>query len=49
MTKRLTRTVPPLRGPSSQGLNIRYNIVTIIKSEKTINGRDRQVITKRSR
>jgi len=48
MTKKLTRTIPPLRGPNPQGLNIRYNTVTIIKSEKTLNGRNRQVATKRS-
>jgi hypothetical protein len=42
LTKRLTRTIPPLRGPNPQGLNIKYNTVTTIKSEKTINGRNRQ-------
>ena len=40
--KRLTLTVPPKRGPNPQGLNIKYNTVTTIKSEKTINGRNRQ-------
>ena len=40
--KRLTLTIPPLRGPNPQGLNIKYNTVTTIKSEKTINGRNRQ-------
>jgi hypothetical protein len=40
--KRLTRTIPPLRGPNPQGLNIDYNTVRTIKSEKTINGRNRQ-------
>ena len=49
MTKKLTRTIPPLRGPNPQGLNIRYNTVTTIRSEKTINGRNRQIATKRSR
>jgi hypothetical protein len=39
--KRLTRTIPPLRGPSPQGLNINYNTVRIVKSEK-INGRNRK-------
>jgi len=48
MTKRLTRTIPPLRGPNPQGLNISYNTVRTVKSEKTINGRNRQVATKRS-
>ena len=40
--KRLTRTIPPLRGPNPQGLNIGYNTVTTIISEKTINGRSRK-------
>ena len=48
MNKKLTRTIPPLRGPNPQGLNIRYNTVTIVKSEKITNGRNRQVATKRS-
>ena len=48
MTKKLTTTIPPLRGPNPQGLNIRYNTVTIIRSEKKLNGRNRQVATKRS-
>jgi hypothetical protein len=39
--KRLTLTVPPKRGPNPQGLNISYNTVRTIKSEK-INGRNRQ-------
>ena len=42
MIKKLTRTIPPLRGPNPQGLNIKYKTVTTIKSEKTINGRNRQ-------
>ena len=46
--KRLTLTIPPLRGPNPQGLNIKYNTVTTIKSEKITNGRNRQVATKRS-
>jgi hypothetical protein len=47
--KRLTRTIPPKSGPNPQGLNIDYNTVRTIKSEKTINGRNRQVVTKHSR
>ena len=39
--KRLTLTVPPKRGPNPQGLNINYNTVTPVKSEK-INVRNRQ-------
>jgi len=46
--KKLTTTIPPLRGPNPQGLNINYNTVRTVKSEKTINGRNRQVATKRS-
>ena len=45
-TKRLTTTVPPKRGPNSQGLNIPTKQVTTIISEK-INGRNRQVFTQR--
>jgi hypothetical protein len=35
--KRLTLTVPPKRGPNPQGLNISYNTVRTVKSEKTTN------------
>jgi hypothetical protein len=47
-SKRLTLTVPPKRGPNPQGLNINYNTVRTVKSEKITNGRNRQVATKRS-
>jgi hypothetical protein len=40
--KRLTRTIPPKSGPTPQGLNIGYNTVRTIKSENTLNGRDRK-------
>jgi hypothetical protein len=46
-TKRLTLTVPPKSGPNPQGLNINYNTVKTVRTEK-INGRNRQVVTKRS-
>lgn len=46
--KRLTLTIPPLRGPNPQGLNIGYNTVKTTNPEKKINGRNRQVTTKRS-
>ena len=46
--KKLTTTIPPLRGPNPQGLNINYNTVRTVKSEKITNGRNRQVATKRS-
>jgi hypothetical protein len=39
---------PPKKGPTSQGLNIKYNTVKTIGSEK-INGRNRQGITKYKR
>ena len=42
LNKRLTLTVPPKRGPNPQGLNIKYNTVTTINSEKIINGRSRK-------
>ena len=45
-TKKLTTTVPPKRGPNSQGLNIPSKQVTTIISEK-INGRNRQSFTQR--
>ena len=46
LTKKLTTTVPPKRGPNPQGLNIPLKKVTTTISEKT-NGRNRQVFTKR--
>lgn len=46
--KKLTTTIPPKSGPNPQGLNITYNTVTIIKSEKITHGRNRQVTTKPS-
>jgi len=45
MTK-LTKTIPPKKGPEPQGLLIDYNTVKPVKLEK-INGRHRQVSTKR--
>ena len=46
LTKRLTTTEPPKRGPNPQGLNIPTKQGKKITSEKT-NGRNRQVFTKR--
>ena len=43
---KLTKTIPPKKGPQPQGLNINYNTVKTIHSEK-INGRHRQIITQR--
>jgi len=36
--------IPPKSGPQPQGLNIQYNTVKTIPSEK-INGRNRQIVT----
>ena len=45
---KLTTTVPPKRGPQSQGLNIQYNTVKTVKAEK-INGKQhRQGVTQRT-
>ena len=46
--KRLTLTIPPLRGPDPQGLNVPFKQVkSVLKSEK-INGRqNRQGSTER--
>ena len=44
--KKLTRTVPPKRGPNPQGLNIKKNTVKTVKLEK-LNGRNRQSSSKR--
>ena len=46
LTKKLTTTVPPKRGPNPQGLNIPTKQVKTIISEK-INGRNRQSFTER--
>ena len=46
LTRKLTTTVPPKRGPNPQGLNIPTKQVKTIISEK-INGRNRQIFTKR--
>lgn len=43
-----TDLLPPKSGPQSQGLNINYNTVKVIKLEK-INGRDRQESSKQNR
>ena len=46
-TRKLTTTVPPKRGPNSQGLNIpTKQVKNVIISEK-INGRNRQIFTER--
>jgi len=42
LNKKLTTTVPPLRGPNPQGLNINYNTVKTVDPEKITNGRNRK-------
>ena len=39
--------IPPLKGPDSQGLNVPLKQATTIKNSENINGRYRQVPTKR--
>jgi len=46
MIKKLTTTIPPLRGPCPQGLNMPDKKVKIVNPEKNNNGRYRQGITK---
>jgi len=47
MVKKLTTTIPPLRGPNPQGLNVPLKQVKTFKLEK-LNGRNRQVASQRS-
>jgi len=49
-SRKLTKTVPPKLGPTSQGLNINYNTVRTVKHTEKINGRqyNRQSSTKRA-
>ena len=39
--------IPPLKGPDPQGLNVPLKQATTIKNSENINGRYRQVPTKR--
>ena len=43
---KLTTTVPPEKGPQSQGLNIQYNTVKTVR--ENLNGRNRQSVTQRN-
>ena len=47
MIKRLTRTIPPLRGPNPQGLNVPYKPTIMVRNSEKINGRNRQGSSKR--
>ena len=40
--KRLTLTIPPLRGPNPQGLNVPLKQVKSVVKPENINGRQRQ-------
>jgi len=42
MIKRLTLTIPPLRGPNPQGLNVPFKQVKTVLKPENINGRKRQ-------
>jgi hypothetical protein len=47
MTKKLTTTVPPLRGPNPQGLNVPGKKIIVVKNSEKNNGRYRQSFTER--
>ena len=47
MNKKLTTTIPPKRGPNPQGLNIPLKQVKVSNTLEKINGRHRQIVTKR--
>ena len=49
LTRKLTTTIPPKRGPNPQGLNIRYNTVKTTTIPENINGNNRQVFTQRGK
>ena len=49
LTRKLTTTIPPKRGPNSQGLNINYNTVKTTTIPENINGNNRQVFTQRGK
>ena len=47
MTKKLTTTIPPLRGPHPQGLNVPGKKTIVIRNSEKNNVRYRQVSTQR--
>ena len=47
MTKKLTTTIPPERGPNPQGLNVPGKKTIVIKNSEKNNVRYRQVSTQR--
>ncbi len=47
MTKKLTTTIPPERGPNPQGLNVPGKKTIVVSNSEKSNVRNRQVFTKR--
>ena len=47
MVRKLTTTIPPLKGPNPQGLNIGYKKDRNMLISEKINGRNRQSFTER--
>ena len=47
MVRKLTTTIPPLKGPVSQGFNIVYKKDRSVIASEKINGRNRQSFTER--
>ena len=47
MTKKLTTTIPPLRGPNPQGLNVPGKKTIVVSNSEKNAGAHRQVFTKR--
>jgi hypothetical protein len=47
MTKKLTTTIPPLKGPNSQGLNVPGKKIIVVKNSEKNNVNNRQISTKR--
>ena len=47
MVKKLTTTIPPLKGPVSRGLNIGYKKDRSVLISEKINGSHRQSFTER--
>ena len=41
------KAIPPLKGPDPQGLNVPIKQVKTIENSEKINGRYRQIVTKR--
>ena len=47
MTKKLTTTIPPLRGPHPQGLNVPGKKTIVVKNSEKNNVNNRQISPKR--